>query len=88
MALAINPTRTDKQERQQRAAEWKQFRRDFLYSQDNLADALQCSRRTITGIEGGKEVIRPRASLLRRFNALKAKCEKQLRAIERRGQVA
>jgi DNA-binding XRE family transcriptional regulator len=88
MALPIRPTRREKQERSARAAEWKQFRRDFLFSQSNLAEALKCSRRTVTSVESGREVVQPSYALLRRFNELKLKCEEQLRAIERRTKVA
>jgi len=59
-----------------RAVEWKQFRRDFLYSQLYLANALKCSRRTICSIESGREVMAPSYELLRRFRDLKKRQEK------------
>jgi DNA-binding XRE family transcriptional regulator len=43
----------DEKRRAVRAEEWRQFRRDFLYSQSNLADALRCSRRTVVSVECG-----------------------------------
>jgi DNA-binding XRE family transcriptional regulator len=88
MALPINPSRQDRKEREERAAEWRGFRRDYLYSQQDLASAIRCSRRTVVSVESGREVIRPSYTLLRRFSALKLKCERQLHAIERREQVA
>jgi hypothetical protein len=59
-----------------RAREWKTFRRDYLFSQRNLATALQCSRRTVVSVEGGKEVLNPHPDLLRRFRDLKRQQEK------------
>jgi len=53
-----------------RAAEFKKFRRDFLFSQQNLSEALGCSRRTIMSIESG-QVVNPHADLLRRFRNLR-----------------
>jgi DNA-binding XRE family transcriptional regulator len=88
MALPIDPTPQDRKEREARAKEFRQFRRNFRYSQTNLAAALKCSRRTIVSVESGDEVVRPRRGLLQRFDALKAKVEAQLRAIERRTKVA
>jgi DNA-binding XRE family transcriptional regulator len=88
MAFPVNPSRQDRKEREARAAEVRKFRRDFLYSQVDLAAALKCSRRTVVSIESGKEVIRPNWKLLRRFASIKLKLEAQLRAIERRTKVA
>jgi DNA-binding XRE family transcriptional regulator len=88
MALPVNLSRQDRKEREARAAEWRGFRRNFLYSQENLAAVLRCSRRTVVSIESGKEVIRPNWKLLRRFASLKLKLEAQFRAIERRTKVA
>lgn len=61
----------DRKQARVRAAEWKQFRRDYMFSQSNLADALGCTRRQIGVVESGKEVYRPHAALLRRFALLK-----------------
>ena len=75
------PCREDQKRAQARAREWKEFRRAYLYSQRNLADALGCSRRTIVAVEGGREVTCPHADLLRRFRDLKRQQEKQEEAV-------
>jgi DNA-binding XRE family transcriptional regulator len=69
------PSSSDKKRAAARASKWKQFRRDYLYSQPNLAYALDCSRRTIVSIEGG-ETINPHPDLLRRFRDLRRKHER------------
>jgi DNA-binding XRE family transcriptional regulator len=69
-------------ERSARAREWAGFRRDFLFSQRKLADVLDCARRTIVNVEGGK-VVRPHADLLRRFAYLKGKHEMERDRIAR-----
>jgi DNA-binding XRE family transcriptional regulator len=66
----MTPSPEDQKRRTVRAAEWKKFRRDYLFSQRNLADALRCSRRTIVSIEGGV-TMNPHPELLRRFRDLK-----------------
>jgi DNA-binding XRE family transcriptional regulator len=65
----------DEKRRAVRAEEWRQFRRDFLYSQSNLADALRCSRRTVVSVECG-ETLNPHPSLLKRLLNLKRKEER------------
>ena len=77
-ARRATPTisREDIQKRTARAEEWKQFRRDFLYSQSHLAAALNCSRRTVTAVENA-EVASPHYDTLRRFMTLKQKHEDQ-----------
>jgi hypothetical protein len=57
-----------------RAQMWKAFRRDYLFSQRDLAAALKCSLRTVQAIEG-EEVV-PQARIQRRFRDLKSKQEK------------
>jgi hypothetical protein len=74
-----NPSREDLKRRDQRAAEWRRFRRDHLFSQRQLAEELRCCRRTVVAVER-KEVVCPRYSLLLRFNDLKAKCAKEAAA--------
>jgi DNA-binding XRE family transcriptional regulator len=55
-------------ERQERAEAWKQFRRDHLFTQRKLAEALgNISRRTIQQVEAGN--ITPHSSTLRLFAA-------------------
>lgn len=61
----------DRKKARQRAAEWKTFRRNFLFSQKALSDHLGCGRRTVVAIESGTEVFNPRADPLRRFRDLK-----------------
>jgi DNA-binding XRE family transcriptional regulator len=63
----------DRKQARARGEEWKQFRRDFLFSQNALADHLRCSRRTVSAIESGREVINPHLDLLRRFRDFKRK---------------
>lgn len=53
-----------------RAIEWRQFRRDFLYSQEQLAQALDISRRTIQSIESAATVY-PHCDIQRKFVTLK-----------------
>lgn len=66
----MKPTPEDERERDQRALEWKSFRRDYYFTQQGLADQLQCSRRTVINIENG-EVVFPRPDLLLRFHYLR-----------------
>jgi DNA-binding XRE family transcriptional regulator len=67
----------DRREIIERAKEWKQFRRDYLFSQGHLADALICCKRTVAAVESGREIIRPKVELLRRFRSLKQKMQRQ-----------
>jgi len=66
------PTAQDRELAKLRAAEWRAFRREFLYSQDYLAAELKCCRRTIASIEAGT-VFFPSVDLLRKFRDLKFK---------------
>jgi DNA-binding XRE family transcriptional regulator len=74
MAVALK-TRSveDKRIAQARAREWRAFRRDYLFSQVWLADALHCSRRTVIDVESGKG--NPRPGMLRKFMQLKRRHE-------------
>jgi DNA-binding XRE family transcriptional regulator len=65
---AITVTAAMIEERRTRAREWKKFRRDYLYSQENLATALGIGRRTITAIEAGE--CNPTPRILRAFRDL------------------
>jgi hypothetical protein len=56
------------EERLRRAREWKKFRRDFLFSQSDLAVALKCSLRTVQCVEGRYST--PMLGLQRRFREL------------------
>ena len=69
------PSREDRKRCAVRAAEWRTFRRNFYYSQLDLANALSCARRTVVSIEGARTVS-PRLDLLKRFRILKQKHEK------------
>jgi DNA-binding XRE family transcriptional regulator len=62
------------QQRTARAREWTQFRRNFLFSQRDLAHALKCSLRTVQAVEG--EEVTPQARTQRRFRDLKSEQEK------------
>jgi DNA-binding XRE family transcriptional regulator len=73
---AVNPSIEDQQRARARALEWRQFRRNYLYSQKYLAHSLRCSRRTISAVESGREVIAPHPDLLRRFRDLKRRHER------------
>jgi DNA-binding XRE family transcriptional regulator len=55
-------------QRKRRAKEWKEFRKNFLYSQFDLAEALGCSRRTVGKVEAG--VCTPLPRFQRRFRDL------------------
>ncbi len=59
-------TREQLQERAQYALEWKQFRRNYLFTQAKLAEVLDCNRRTVTNVESCVTV-RPHPDLLRGF---------------------
>jgi DNA-binding transcriptional regulator YiaG len=64
----VLPRAVIQSERRKRAAEWRQFRQDYLFSQSNLAAALQCSKRTVQNVEAGAST--PMLALQRRFRAL------------------
>ena len=64
-------------EKQCRAKIWLAFRRDYLFSQRDLAAALSCSLRTVQAIEGEETV--PQARVQRRFRDLKRKQERAAR---------
>jgi predicted transcriptional regulator len=66
-------TDADLQEREKRKKEWRQFRKEHLFTQVNLAEFLGISRRTVQLVEAGR--VSPFPGTLRRFLALKAKHE-------------
>ncbi len=68
---AASLTPDEKRKVRQRAAEWKRFRANFLFTQRALADALPCSVRTVASVESGCEVVKPSLDLLRRFRNLR-----------------
>jgi len=76
MPVATSPTDEDMRRARERAEEWRSFRKQFLYSQGNLAQALRCSRRTVSAVESGREVFNPGVGLLRRFCDLKLRYER------------
>jgi DNA-binding XRE family transcriptional regulator len=80
VAAALTPE--EKRKVRQRAAEWKRFRRDYLFTQKALADALPCSVRTVASIESGKEVASPSLDLLRSFRDLRRKEEMKRKQYE------
>ncbi len=80
---AASLTPDEKRKVRQRAAEWKRFRRDYLFTQKTLADALHCSIRTVASVECGYEVITPSLDLLRRFRDLRREQEMKRKKYER-----
>ena len=67
------PTEEDLKAREARRDEWRQFRKNHLFTQVKLAEVLGLSRRAVQWIEAGK--VTPLPSTLRLFKALKAKHE-------------
>jgi len=65
------PTREDRREQKKRKDEWREFRKEHLYTQKKLAEAIGVSRRTVQEIEAGRVI--PYPHTLRLFEALKAK---------------
>jgi DNA-binding XRE family transcriptional regulator len=63
---------TPEDERDQRADEWRVFRRDYYFTQRELTNQLECSRRTVINIEHGA-LTYPSVALLRRFHYLQRK---------------
>jgi DNA-binding XRE family transcriptional regulator len=53
-----------------RSTEWREFRQRFQYSQNNLAEALGISRRSVIYIEMAA-ILRPSAQTLRNFERLR-----------------
>jgi DNA-binding XRE family transcriptional regulator len=51
-------------EMKRRAREWQAFRRDFLFSQRDLADALGVCRRTVCAIECCESIPTPKVQRL------------------------
>jgi DNA-binding XRE family transcriptional regulator len=66
-----HPDAEELRERSRRAKEWKQFRREYLFSQRLLAEILQVSPRTIQNIEAGTHTCL--SATQRRFVAHRAK---------------
>jgi DNA-binding XRE family transcriptional regulator len=73
-AAVMMMNRDNERQRAARAREWRKFRSEFMYSQNDLAHVLGCARRTIFSIEHG--LTSPRFGLLRRFRILKTKEER------------
>ena len=63
------PTAEDRKRAHQRAIEWREFRKNYLFSQRVLGECLHCGRRTITAIEN-EETLWPSLDLLHRFRDL------------------
>ncbi|HTF69014.1 MAG TPA: hypothetical protein VK638_40675 [Edaphobacter sp.] len=73
-------TRADRTKQRAIAKEWIAFRTRFLFSQVQLAEALDISRRLVQYVESGKGqdvnyTCIPSAGVLANFKALKAKFE-------------
>jgi DNA-binding XRE family transcriptional regulator len=67
------PDEEDLRERKLRQIEWREFRRNYLFTQTKLAGILGISRRTVQKIEAAQ--VTPYAETLRRFKTLQAKHE-------------
>lgn len=57
--------RQQRRERAERALEWRLFRKNHLFTQKQLAEVMDISRRTIQQIESGR--VSPHPQTLRRF---------------------
>jgi len=68
----MTPSREDQLQAAHRALQWRQFRRDRLFSQTDLAQALGLCRRAVVDIECAR-VIHPRVATLKKFQALQRK---------------
>jgi DNA-binding XRE family transcriptional regulator len=64
----IPPSSLIEEQKRRRAKEWRKFRKDFLYSQADLAEALSISRRTVVSVESG--VVTPLPRIQRAFRNL------------------
>lgn len=69
----LKPTSQDLEKREERARVWRQFRKDYLFTQKRLADIVGISRRTVQQIEAG--TITPQSNTLRLFLVIKKKHE-------------
>ena len=74
------PAKTEKAKQRQIAKEWATFRKRFLFSQVELAEALGVSRRLVQYVETGKGQrptwrCIPNDETLARFRVLKSKHE-------------
>jgi DNA-binding XRE family transcriptional regulator len=67
--------KAEHQERRKHARRWLQFRKDFLYTQEKLAEALKISRRTVQLIEGGR--VTPNLTTQRVFRDYSLKCQRE-----------
>jgi len=63
-------TAADLRARRKRQDEWREFRKEALFTQTKLAERLEVSVRTVQNVEAGK--FTPVPSTLRHFEALKA----------------
>ena len=67
--------KAEQQERQKHAARWLQFRRDYLFTQTKLAEALGISRRTLQYIEAG--AVTPTLTHQAAFRDYALKCRRE-----------
>jgi DNA-binding XRE family transcriptional regulator len=65
--MTISPD--DRKQMRQRAKEWQAFRRDYLYTQAELAQAMGCAKRTVTNVESEVTVC-PSFTIQRKFRWL------------------
>lgn len=69
--MKLKPTTAELKARAIRAREWRAFRRNFLYTQVVLAEALGISERSVQYIEHGK--VTPGLETQRQFRILQLK---------------
>ncbi len=79
-------TTDDLKARAHRRDEWRDFRRDFLFTQARLADALGIDRRTVQKIEAAETT--PLPVIREKFEQLKAAHKKGRAAKEPKGWAA
>lgn len=66
-------TPAEPKDRCQRQAEWREFRKKYLYSQKALSEALKISLREVQYVESG--TVTPTFTNQKHFQDLKAQCE-------------
>lgn len=65
------PTDDDLDEREQRAKEWKEFKKTNLFTEVRLAEILGISRRTVQMVLAAR--VTPQPGTIRKWNTLTAK---------------
>lgn len=65
------PSEDDLDDREKRAAEWKKFKKDNLFTEVRLAEILGVSRRTVQMVLAAR--VTPQPGTIRKWNALTLK---------------